>query len=77
MTPGSTPKQIRSLSESICTPKRFSWAVRSMVEAIFPSNISHKPARSRHKSAQGSFPPMAKPMPVRPVSIPMYVKITV
>ena len=72
MAAGRTPKQMRSLRESICTPKRFSCGVLSFfVEAMVPSNISHRPASSRHSSAQGRPPRMASPMPARPVSIPI------
>ena len=43
MAAGSTPKQIRSLRESIWTPNRFSSFVHSIVEASFPSNMSQMP----------------------------------
>ena len=70
MTAGSTPKHTRSLSESICMPKRFSRSVRSMVEATFPSNMSQTPETMRHSSAHCMFPPMAKLRPRNDDSMP-------
>ena len=58
-------------------PKRFSARVRSRVEAILPSNMSQKPATIRQISAAWTLPFMAKVIPVKPLSIPMYVRITV
>ena len=52
MAAGSTPKQTRSLSESIWMPKRFSASVRPFfVRAMRPSNASSSPASIRHSMA--------------------------
>ena len=71
MTAGRTPKQIKSLRESIWMPNRFSRTVRSfLVEAIFPSNISQTPESIRQDSAPCMSPRSARETPVKAVSIP-------
>ena len=53
MTPGSTPKQTTSLSESIWMPKRFSCSVRFFfVRAMRPSKASSRPETIRHSRAE-------------------------
>ena len=71
MTEGSTPKQMRSLKESIWMPKHRSPRVLSfLVEAIFPSNMSQMPEISRQISAPFRSLSRAKRMPENPDSMP-------
>ena len=67
MVVGSTPKQIRSHSESSWMPNRFSCSVLVVrVRAMRPSKASQKPETARQNTADSGCPEQAKNMPKTP-----------